>query len=645
MQRSNSSLTFVVTVATMLLWAVLNIAPNDTMAQFDRETLRWINHRPKIRKIKIEGHTFFSTDAIKAKLFSKEYSFFNNLRNSRSVILHRETVVRDTSEVKAMYLSEGFLGVRIKETFEPLADSSARIHITITEGTRFMLGAVDYLGNIPEKLRKKMNNPTRLMRRKGPVNLFNLRRVQLNLKELFANSGYPYARINYSVDTVQASSEKRLTPIHFAIETGAIAHFGSMEVVGSDLFGEHAVMRELKIKPDKLYRRKDIQDSQRRLLRSGYYTTIQIQAKDSIETGADFDKHRPDFRVRVKEKRPQFITLRGGIAQDSVRDLVWEQSIGWGKRNLFNTRRIELSAEGVFVPRDEGLLSHRYRVRYVEPWFLGIRMPMSLSAEIEPGVKSQLQPFRIQKWRFDVETLWEKRRKRRVIVGTQYEAVKIFDIEPEALADFREAEGISVRRKLYGSIRLDSRDDIFVPHNGGVIEARVDFFGGFLGGDDNFVRFEGSWSKSQPFWKSVLRATRIKFGFAEPLSTNDEVPFIDRFFIGGANTIRAFSTDELGPRSDSSNVSRGSEFYFIFNEELRFPIFKKLWGSMFFDAGNGWEGLDDPKISFKNAAYSYGVGVQYLSPAGPLRLDYARRIRTRGIEFNDRLHFTILYAF
>ncbi len=643
MRRIYSILTC--TVSALVLWTALNIAPFCALAQFDRATLRWINHKPKVREIRIEGNTFFSTSEIKNRLFSKEYSFFNNLRNSRSVTLHRETIVRDTSEVKAMYLSVGFLGIRVEETFEKLADTSASIHITISEGTRFMLGPVDYIGEIPEKLRKRMSNPTRPMRKKGPVNLFDLRRVQLNLKKLFANNGYPFARIDYRVDTALASSAGNLTPIHFEIKTDSLARFGSVEVVGAKLFGKQAVLRELKIKPGALYRRKDIQDSQRRLLRSGYFTSIQLQVKDSTEVGADFNRWRPDFRVRVKEKRPQFVTLRGGVAQDSVRDLVWEQSIGWGKRNLFNTRRVELSAEGVFVPRDQGLLSHRYRVRYVEPWFIGIRMPLSLSAEIEPGVKSQLQPFRIQKWRLDAETLWERRRKRRVTLGAQYEAVKVFDIEPAALADFREEEGISVRRKLYGAIRLDSRDDIFVPHNGAVVEAKVDFFGGFLGGDDNFVRFEGSWSKFQPFWKSVLRATRLKFGFAEPLSAGEEIPVIDRFFIGGANTIRGFSTDELGPRSDSAGVSNGSEFYLIFNEELRFPVFKKLWGSMFFDAGNGWAGLDDPRISFKNAAYSYGVGVQYLSPAGPLRLDYARRIKSRGIEFSDRLHFTILYAF
>ena len=147
----------------------------------------------------------------------------------------------------------------------------------------------------------------------------------------------------------------------------------------------------------------------------------------------------------------------------------------------------------------------------------------------------------------------------------------------------------------------------------------------------------------------LFRTDCTLIGFAEPLGSDDEVPSIDRFFIGGASTIRGFSTRELGPGGGSGEFSEGAEFYIIFNQELRIPIYGRFWGELFFDAGNGWRGLDDPNISFNGAAYSYGIGAQYHSPAGPLRLDYARRVRTKGITNipgpDDRFHFTILYAF
>ncbi|MFQ5607570.1 MAG: POTRA domain-containing protein, partial [Candidatus Zixiibacteriota bacterium] len=99
--------------------------------ELDRETLRWINQEPKIKSIDISGNHFFTDSKIKSILFSQEYSFFSNVKNSRNVRLRRETLVRDTSAVKGLYLQAGFLGVRVRETFGSAADSSAQIRIEI----------------------------------------------------------------------------------------------------------------------------------------------------------------------------------------------------------------------------------------------------------------------------------------------------------------------------------------------------------------------------------------------------------------------------------------------------------------------------------------------------------------------------------
>ncbi|HPI32680.1 MAG TPA: BamA/TamA family outer membrane protein, partial [candidate division Zixibacteria bacterium] len=68
-----------------------------------------------------------------------------------------------------------------------------------------------------------------------------------------------------------------------------------------------------------------------------------------------------------------------------------------------------------------------------------------------------------------------------------------------------------------------------------------------------------------------------------------------------------------------------------------------LWQTVFIDIGNGFTRVSE--FSFSRLAYSYGTGVQIISPAGPIRLDYARRIETDDIPFDDRWHFTILFAF
>jgi outer membrane protein assembly factor BamA len=68
-----------------------------------------------------------------------------------------------------------------------------------------------------------------------------------------------------------------------------------------------------------------------------------------------------------------------------------------------------------------------------------------------------------------------------------------------------------------------------------------------------------------------------------------------------------------------------------------------LWQSLFFDMGNGFDRFED--IRLDDYAFSYGTGIQIVSPAGPIRVDYARRIPTSRYSFDYRWHFTILYAF
>lgn len=642
--------TFVAPERVFLLALLISlVTAGISYAQFDRETLRWINTEPRVREIKIKGNDFFSDSHIRNQLFSRTYRGFirGSLGHPRGSRLRRETIIRDTAQVKGLYLKEGFLTVLIEESFERLEDSSARVVFEINEGPRFLLSEVTVSGDYQGSFVRNIWEITKRLKPGKPVNLFELRQTQLGLKELFANNGYPYAQIEYIVDTAASPGA---TPVTYTIETDSLVHFGSVAVSGTKLYGESTAFRELKISPGAIYRRRDIQSSQLRLLRSGFYTGAHLQALDSAEVGESYDRYAPGFRATVKEKRAHFVTVRTGVAQDSVRDLVWDQRLGWGKRNVFGSRRVELTANGVFSPlHGRFVLSHRYRARYVEPWFIGIRMPLSLSAELEPGVKSLVQPFRVRRWSLDAQTLWEPGRRNRVVVGFEYESVKIFDIDSLEIESFKEQEGISVRRKLYGSLRRDTRDDLFVPRHGSLLEMKFDFFGGPLGGDESFWKVDLSWSRYQIFFGPVLRATRIQFGLAAPLRSTDRVPAIDRFYLGGANSIRGFSTNELGPGGGDDEFSAGAEFFMIFNQELRFPIYKKFWGSLFFDAGNGWTGLDDPNLSFAGAAYSYGMGLQYHSPAGPLRLDYARRIRSSGIADiappDHRFHFTILYAF
>lgn len=95
--------------------------------------------------------------------------------------------------------------------------------------------------------------------------------------------------------------------------------------------------------------------------------------------------------------------------------------------------------------------------------------------------------------------------------------------------------------------------------------------------------------------------TRVAVGAAHAYGNATEVPYSEQFYVGGANSIRAFTVRSIGPGSYrvSSNLINGyfdqtGTFKFEFNVEYRFPIYGPLHGAAFFDSGNVWLLKNDP---------------------------------------------------
>jgi outer membrane protein assembly factor BamA len=116
---------------------------------------------------------------------------------------------------------------------------------------------------------------------------------------------------------------------------------------------------------------------------------------------------------------------------------------------------------------------------------------------------------------------------------------------------------------------------------------------------------------------------------------DDEVPFIDRLRAGGEFSVRGYPTDSLGPR-DQNGVPLGGEVMFVVNQEVHSRIWGSISGLVFFDAGNVWESKGTLEAElFK----SVGAGLRYVSPVGPLRLDYAYPLDRRPGDPEYKVYF------
>jgi outer membrane protein insertion porin family len=606
----------------------------------DRDLQRWMFREPRITKITVIGNEHIEASDISSKLYSKTANFWRSLRGERRMKVQRETPRRDSLEVTYLYLTSGFLDAQVSTQYLPRPkDSTAEVRITINEGHRYRYGISAVTGEFPPRHSGDFNKIAGRLKKGKPVNPVVLRQAEFDMKSILANNGYPYSQVGHRFGDLDSLGH---SPISFSIAAGPLVHFGQVKVEGMDDYPEKVARRELKIKPGELYKREDIISSQQRLYESGYFSTLTLSSDP-----ASADSLNPDFMLRVRERKPMFATVQTGAAQSDVRDLLWDVSVAFGKRNFFGSRRIELTSTYQFALGTDGrLLNHIYRARYTQPWFLGIRMPLDLTGEVRPEVKSATQDYDISSWSVAASTTRKFGKLAAIRFGMEYQSVTITGVSAVQVGTSLDEEGLSNRRKLFFGARRDSRDNAFIPTTGAVLDASAQYFGGFLGGDEDFAKAELSFASFQVVWPGWISATRIKGGWADAFGAGSDVPLEDRFYLGGANSIRSFSENSLGPQIDGQ--AEGALVYAIFNQEFRWRTLQitrswPLYQSLFFDMGNGFQEWN--KFQFNDLAFSYGTGIQIVSPAGPIRIDYARSIKSQRYPVADRWHFTILYAF
>ena len=134
-----------------------------------------------------------------------------------------------------------------------------------------------------------------------------------------------------------------------------------------------------------------------------------------------------------------------------------------------------------------------------------------------------------------------------------------------------------------------------------------------------------------------MLASAARLGIADGF--DQEVIESERFFAGGANSVRGYRNDSLGPQV--AGIPVGGEGMLIFNQEFRFPIYKWFRGVTFVDAGNVFP--DPSSITF-DLDVGVGAGLRLATPVGLIRLDLGYPMSGTGTK-SARWYFSIGQAF
>lgn len=222
-------------------------------------------------------------------------------------------------------------------------------------------------------------------------------------------------------------------------------------------------------------------------------------------------------------------------------------------------------------------------------------------------------------------------------LGVRYEQIRTYHLQENITADITNSRG----RKYSASCSLISErstlDNLEYPYSGTWTQALIERGTEALGSSYDFVRMISEWRRYKTIDDKTI-VLRAKSGWVTEAAGANFVPFFERFYVGGTNTVRGYSGRRLGVM-DNQGLPVGGDFIIVLNAELRFPLYKKLKGAVFFDTGNNWEKPRSMSLrDFKSAA---GVGLRYLTSWTIVRLDAGLKLDPEPSESAGNVHLTL----
>jgi outer membrane protein insertion porin family len=530
------------------------------------------------------------------------------------------------------YLNNGYINIKVGEPVVKLNEARTALNVTIgiTEGEQYRIGTIRFKGELldPEtELQKKLKSE--------PGEVFNrsiLRTDIGTLTDVYGDKGYAFATIN---PQTHLDNEKRIIDITFDVEKGELVSIERINIAGNPKTKDKVIRREMRVTESELYSSTGLRRSKQNLMNLGFFEEA------NIATAKGSASNKLNVNVDVKEKPTGTFSIGGGYS--SLDKFIAQGSIQ--EANFFGLGlKANLSAS-------IGGSSSTYSLGLSDPYFMDTKWTLGgdiyrseriytdytrrlIGADIKGGypINDFLGTFIMYK--YEIKNLYNP--------SFAYQNLHDADIFNQYPL------GTTATSSILASITRNTTDYRLDPSTGMINSFSAEYAG--LGGDNNFARFITDTTYFHPVYKKLIVSAKLSLGIIKDVGK--PIPIDEKFYLGGISLcgyrIRTVSPEtnqivkDIFGNQTINQIYSGGEKEVAGNVELTFPLLAEvgLKGVAFFDYGNSF---NDNSTIFNAMLMSYGFGVRWASPIGPLRLEYGIPINPRaGIDSSTgRLEFSI----
>ncbi|MCF8085261.1 MAG: outer membrane protein assembly factor BamA [Desulfohalobiaceae bacterium] len=574
-----------------------------------------------IQSIRIQGAEKLDPDDLKDQLALSERGFFSWFTGGG--VLKERMLNRDAAALEAYYANRGFMDVKVGQPEVDPVENGLRITFLVREGPRYRVGKISFQGDLivsQEELLQKVTIDE-MAQQEAYFDRSVLRDDLKKLEDVYQKHGYAFAEAKPQLDK---DSQEQVIDVTYVLNKKRRVYINRVKITGNTKTRDNVIRRNLAISGGDLFDSEKISRSKERLERLDYFKSVEIDTIPAEE------KDLMDLQVQVQDKSTGSFSVGAGYS--SVNKLFFTGQVQ--ERNLLG-RGYTLSFKGSFSSTHT-----QYQLGFWNPRVYDTSLGLGFDAY---NSEREYDDYDLKRTGGKAKFAYSIGDYSRLYWNYKLEQYEVDSIDDSASEDIKDLGGVHWASAVSVSAVRDTTNRRLFPTRGSKNTLSLEYSGGVLGGNDNYIKPGYELSMYHPLLGDLVFGWHGKYAQLFE-NTSKEAPDFERFYLGGINTVRGYDYQDIHSTDENGDEIGGYKQFYT-NTEISYPLFKDMGMYIlgFFDAGNVWnkgEAIDGSLYK------SVGGGIRWNSPMGPLRLEYGYPLDTvNGERPGGQFEFSVGQAF
>lgn len=581
-----------------------------------------------VQRISFVGNERFGDGTLRGKIRTSESAWWRFLSSDDRFDPDRLNL--DKELLRKFYLSEGYADFRVVSAVAELAPNREGFFITFTisEGDRYKFGKVDLTSRFQGLDVDTLKSFLTISEGEW-YDADAVEKSVANISEAVGTLGYAFVEVR---PNIRRNRDLNTVDVTFDVQEGPRVYVERINISGNTRTLDRVIRREFRLAEGDAFSTAKVRRSQERLRNLGFFEKVDVSAAP----GSSPDK--TNLEVQVIEQSTGEISFGAGYS--TTAGVVGDISIK--ERNLLG------KGQELRLGLSIGTLSTLVDLSFTEPYFMDRAVSAGFDIFRTSNDRQNVASYNDRSIGFALRAGWAYSENIRQLVRYTLRQTDIFDVQPWASTIIQQQAGTQVVSEVSETIIWDTRDTRLNTTKGFLVRNTLAVAG--LIGTEQYFRATADAVYFQTIVDDFVASIGGSVGLVQPYN-GSYLRLNNLFFIGG-DTLRGFAVGGIGPRDAATTDALGGQYYYTGTAEISYPLpfvpkEVGLLGKAFIDVGSLW-GVQSTTASVLTSdlmRVASGVGIQWVSPFGPIRIDYAWPIayepwdKTQNIRFSFGTRF------